>query len=210
MNLVKLFEMKHRTPNSRSKSKYGLLECATCGAQRIGFAPTKRTTKCTKCVGDNNATHRESRTRLYLAHASMKKRCSNESDNAFSQYGARGIKVCREWREYSNFAEWAKNNGYNDTMTLDRIDNDKGYSPENCRWVSASVQSANRRMPKNNTSGYIGVSRKDGSYTASVCYKGVRIFFNGFETAEEAAKVRDRYIIENKLPHTLNFKNEVA
>ena len=138
----------------------------------------------------------------------MKKRCDNENDNAFPNYGGRGITYCDEWRKYEEFSKWAKSSGYEEGMTLDRIDNDRSYYPENCRWVTPSVQSANRRKPKNNTSGYIGVNYSYGSYRAAVRYEGKRIYLSGFKTAVDAAKARDAYITERGLPHTLNFNED--
>lgn len=69
MNLVKLFDMRFRTENSRSKSKYGLLECDTCGARKVGFAPTRKTRMCRNCSGRDKATHRETKSRLTLMSA---------------------------------------------------------------------------------------------------------------------------------------------
>lgn len=75
----------------------------------------------------------------------MKNRCYNKNDTyKYSRYGARGIKVCNEWLEFKPFLEWALSSGYSENLTLDRINNSDGYYPENCRWVSMSVQNKNR------------------------------------------------------------------
>ena len=81
----------------------------------------------------------------------MVRRTEDPNSNSYKNYGGRGIKVCPEWREsFEAFHDWAMANGYDENAprgqcTIDRIDNDKGYSPDNCRWVSMAVQNTNKR-----------------------------------------------------------------
>lgn len=90
--------------------------------------------------------------RLYGVWKCMKQRCENPNAGGYKNYGGRGIRVCEQWHDYSNFREWAFDNGYDSEAprgkcTLDRIDNDGCYEPDNCRWVDMFVQ-ANNKRPK--------------------------------------------------------------
>ena len=84
------------------------------------------------------------RDRLDIIHFNMIQRCTNPNSAYFPRYGGRGITVCHEWRTRNNFKEWALSHGYRNDLTIDRIDNDKGYSPDNCRWVTPSQNCCNR------------------------------------------------------------------
>jgi hypothetical protein len=75
----------------------------------------------------------------------MRQRCNNPRCKEYRNYGARGISICKEWDEFIGFYNWAMANGYKEDLTLDRIDNDGNYEPNNCRWVSMEVQENNKR-----------------------------------------------------------------
>lgn len=97
-----------------------------------------------------NTTHGGTHTRLYSIWASMKTRCLNPNSKAYHYYGGRGISICDEWKDnFSAFRDWALSNGYRDDLTLDRIDSDKDYSPENCKWSTWHEQRINQRRMKN-------------------------------------------------------------
>ncbi|UNA01519.1 hypothetical protein MG295_00102 [Bacillus phage vB_BcgM] len=94
----------------------------------------------------NNKTrkHGETKTRLYSIYQGMKNRCYLESATHFHRYGGRGIRVCESWLEdFTVFRDWALGNGYRDDLTLDRVDTDGNYEPDNCRWSTKKEQSRN-------------------------------------------------------------------
>lgn len=91
-----------------------------------------------------NYKHGGNGTRLYQIWKSMRERCTCPHSNRFQHYGGKGIKVCSEWDDYTKFREWAYQNGYDDTLTIDRIELDKDYCPENCRWATYTEQANNK------------------------------------------------------------------
>lgn len=98
-----------------------------------------------EAIGERSRKHGMVDTRLYSIWHGMKKRCLDANDANYFRYGGRGICICAEWQsDFKNFADWALNNGYTDELTIDRIDNDGNYCPENCRWVAPSVQCNNK------------------------------------------------------------------
>lgn len=95
--------------------------------------------------------------RLYKIWHSMLNRCNNAGHANYKNYGGRGIEVCGEWVSFKSFCAWALANGYEDSKTIDRIDNDRGYSSKNCRWADKKTQARNRRT--NVMYEYNGVSK---------------------------------------------------
>ena len=130
----------------------------------------------------------------------MVKRCYCENQPNYRWYGARGITVCDEWRHESYaFVNWAAENGYAPHKQIDRIDNDKGYSPENCRWVTVQEQNQNKRHGKNKS--LPGTNAVPGGYQARISINGKRTCVGFFKTEQEAheayrAAVKEHHGIE--------------
>ena len=128
-----------------------------CDCGNIHYAETSslRNGSCKSCgcqndevrkSGVNRRIHGGAGTRLYRIWKQMKTRCYNEHSPDFRDYGENGITVCDEWKnDFSAFREWAESNGYADSLSIDRVDVTKGYSPENCRWADNSTQANNKR-----------------------------------------------------------------
>lgn len=93
-------------------------------------------------------THGETKCRLYRVWSGMKTRCSNPNASGYGSWGGRGITICDEWKEYGPFANWARANGFQEHLEIDRVDNDGPYSPQNCRWVTRKQNSRNKRSSR--------------------------------------------------------------
>lgn len=162
----------------------------SCGCYQSEEA-RKRMTNYLKSKGFN--LHGQTRTRLYNIWSGIKNRCNSPNNRAYRNYGGRGIKICEEWENsFPAFYEWAIASGYSDNLTIDRINVDGDYCPENCRWASYSVQAENKRLLKRNTTGVTGVSfnRGTGKYVAYIQRNHKFRFLGSFDTLEEAKEAR--------------------
>lgn len=126
--------------------------CGVTKNIRIDDLLNGQSTKCVSCGKRgkmNHLRHGESKNRLHVIWTLMKGRCHNQNNKQYGDYGGRGITVCDEWRKsYESFSMWAKSNGYNDYLQIDRRDNNGIYSPDNCRWVDGKTNCRNTRRNK--------------------------------------------------------------
>jgi hypothetical protein len=192
-----------------SKLRYGKYLCH-CGNEFVEVSKNVNNGQVKHCkLPIHYKNHKLGHHRIYRIWINIKQRCFNKNSQAYKNYGGRGITICDEWEnDFLSFYNWALENGYEDNLTIDRKNNDGNYEPNNCRWVSKDIQSQNTRtLRSNNTSGYRGVdfrkSRNKYRALISVNYKHKHLGY--LETAIEAAKAYDSYIVTNNLEHTRNF-----
>ena len=136
----------------KAKGKRTKWNCiCDCGKEKIIDGQHLRSKKIISCgcasierISILNKTHGQSNTRIYNIWCGMKTRCYDINCHTYSRYGNRGIKVCDEWKnDFQTFYNWAMANGYQDNLTIDRIDVNGNYEPSNCRWVDKYTQSNN-------------------------------------------------------------------
>lgn len=137
--------------NSINNKPYWICKC-DCGNKTIVSENNlkKKNTKSCGClkherIVESATTHGMSNTRIYHIWDNMKQRCYNNKNNIYKYYGKIGIKICDEWKnDFMSFYKWSKLNGYSDCLTLDRIDVNGDYEPNNCRWTNMKVQANNK------------------------------------------------------------------
>jgi len=136
----------------------------------------------------------------------MIKRCRNKKDQVYKYYGARGIKVCKEWeRNAKVFIDWSLENKYKEGFQIDRIDNNGNYEPSNCRYTTRSENSINTRKRIDNKSGYSGVhfDKNRNKWMSYIEINRKRHNLGRVDSKREAIELRNKWIIDNKTSHKI-------
>lgn len=140
-------------------------------------------------------THGKYDTKIYAIYSSIKDRCFNKSNERYHKYGGRGITICDEWKyDFQSFYDWSIDHGYEEGLSIDRINNDGNYEPNNCRWIALGLQQHNKGIQINNKSG-----------TTGVCYDNTRKQWRSY------IKVNNRHIdlgYYNDIGNAIKARNE--
>lgn len=145
-----------------------------CGNQKIIRSDSLRSGRTNSCgclhkeqLLARTTRHGMTGSRLYITWQNMKDRCFNEKCSGYKDYGGRGISVCSEWKDsFENFYEWSLLNGYTDSLTIDRIDVNRNYEPQNCRWTTREAQNRNKR--NNHYLTYNGITKTISEWAADI------------------------------------------
>ena len=192
---------------SGANRSMGVFQCCTCSVEFSSRMDRLKTMTgcCPPCAnkrgGRKRSTHglNNANSRLHVTWANMKRLCLNPRGSEVEKYA--GVTLCDEWMSFEPFMEWSLANGYNDQLTLDRIESSKGYCPENCRYTDYNVQAANRRITDKNTSGHVGISWDRGRWAAKVQWQRKQIHLGRFRDIAQAIKARNDYLDLHALPH---------
>lgn len=204
--LVEDLGLLNRSEGNKQKLRFGIFICVFCCTKfkvPISFLNTGKIKSC----GCLNKKHMKSNSKIYSVWENIKQRCYNINNPQYINYGGRGIVVCDEWKnDFKTFHDWAILNGYeeNKGLSIDRINNDGNYEPNNCRWTTQNIQQRNTRdLKPTNKSGFRGVSwcstrnRWRASIKIDSRYKNIGYY----TTSLEAGKAYETFVRLNNLEH---------
>lgn len=189
-----------------------------CGNEKYVYKSNLLRYDYKKCYCNRKYKNGLSYSPLYQVWRAMLSRCYNKNASGYKWYGGKGIEVCKEWKNeengYLNFYNWSIKNGYKEEKlksgrnkyTIDRINGEEDYCPNNCRWVTYETQLTNLSKLCTNKSGYIGVSwsKRDKKWICVISIKNHSKCIGVFKTQKEAVEARNNYIDKNNLPNTKN------
>ncbi len=200
--IISKLQVLNRVENDRFGNAMWLCKCE-CGNEVIVKGANLRNGKTKSCGCYNkevkrNLTHGMSGTKIYKRWLGMKGRCNNKDNTAYANYGGRGITICDEWLDVENFINWATSNGYREDLTLERLDVNSNYNPENCVWVTRTQQNRNtRRNIKETINGttytLAEIARKVGVTRGSIYNWYHKEGLRGEELIKRADNVPARY-----------------
>jgi len=198
-------------PTNKRQGTNVIWKCQ-CDCGKICYVSTghlgRETNSCGCLKIETHRTHNMTSSRLYNIWVQMKGRCYNRKLHSYKDYGARGIKVCDEWlHSFENFYNWAITNNYGSKLTIDRINNDGNYEPNNCRWATQAQQVNNRRVWGEIP--YYGIVRDNTGYRAQVTINGRKKYI-AHSPNDIAFLVRERnkYIDQHNLSCKKNIYKE--
>ena len=148
--------------------------------------------------------------RIHTIWSNMKQRCENPNNRAYSYYGGRGISVCDEWHDVKIFEEWALQNGYEANLTIDRINTNGNYEPDNCRWITQKAQSNNTRKNKMITYKGKTQSLSDWCTELGLDYFRTKARLNACGYSIEEAFEQEKYYFQKNVQHKGNKANMIT
>lgn len=205
-DIINGWEIVKEVERTQPKHRRFLIRCSVCKKELEKNLTDIRACKTGMCISCKNGVqwtkHGYANDPLYYVLKDMHRRCSCPNGKDFEIYGSRGIKVCSEWADTSegivNFINWANENGYQKGLVIDRIDNDKGYNPDNCRWTTYTMNNFNVRRTK-------GYRPYRGKYEVYITYQG-KMRTKTVKTEEEAITLRKQWELELYGENSPNYR----
>ena len=195
-----------RQVGTNGRGRFAIVECPYCKSHKeVAISKYKSNTPKScgckssefKSINSSRKTHGGVGTRLYTIWEGMRRRCLRPNEKEKITYA--GINICKDWNDFSVFREWANNNGYLDTLTLDRIDSSGNYEPTNCRWATRREQSCNRKKGRLSKSLPKGVYLNGNNYSAKITVEGKTFHLGTFKTIDGARNSYNKFVKENDL-----------